>query len=307
MNKMLFLIFISISIILITLKPETALAKNDAKSTHVSIGAVTWYAWWVPSMLKQATTGQTREKMGSLSRGPVLHSSFSMNNSSFLYGPVISIKVNDKWSISGVFAFCLHKGFSSNSYYYKYTGWTESIPIIGFTGFYSIIDVDKVDRYDADLTFNYRINKIFKFFFGCKYQGYEYKGNFLLLFTSAFSGLIPTFPIKLDTISKLHSSGLGAGFGMNFHLGNSFFFLYNLSIIFLGGNLESRNFDKSNDLFISYGFNTNQSFAYYIEKIKTTISFGYRFQFNRIHAIENTYEEENDLFHGVLLSVIYTF
>ena len=96
-------------------------------SAEVSLGLSAWYAEW-----------------------KFLNDDSSMDmKPGLLIGPSLSTRLDDSWSIAGVF---LYGRFNNE-------GGQDSGP-------------DYIDRFDSDLSLNYNINRYFKIFAGGKFMGY---------------------------------------------------------------------------------------------------------------------------------------
>lgn len=182
----------------------------------------------------------------------------------FLYGLVLSLTMSEDLSLSFVFL------------YGEFT--------MDFESDDSTMDLN---RYDSDLTLNYRISKIFKIFAGAKYMGFTWADN-----------------------GKHAALGPGAGISAVFPLGNDFFLLGYISGMYLMGNEDG---DKSREYKAEtneYGGNSSLSLAYYITGTSTTLSLGGRYQ-----QLKITYDDENggmtpdsmSKFYGVTLTAVYTF
>jgi hypothetical protein len=182
----------------------------------------------------------------------------------FLYGPVLSLAMSPDLSLSFVF---LYGQFQMN--------FENGDPPMD------------LNRYDSDLTLNYRISSYFKLFAGAKYMGFTWAAN-----------------------GKHAALGPGAGISAVFPLGNDFFLLGYISGMYLMGNEDG---DKSRQYkaeTTEYGGNASLSLAYYIPGASTTLSLGGRYQ-----QLKITYDDDNDgmtpdsmsKFYGVTVTAVYTF
>lgn len=183
---------------------------------------------------------------------------------SFLYGPILSLAMTPDLSLSFVF---LYGKFTMN--------------------FESSDGSEDINRYDSDLTLNYRISSYFKLFAGAKYIGFTWSED-----------------------GKHQALGPGAGVSAIFPLGNDFFVLGYISGMYLKGNekgTKSDNYDvKANE----YGGNASLSLAYYIPSASTTISLGGRYQQLKIEYTDsnnNMTPDSISRFYGVTLTAVYTF
>lgn len=117
------LVIITFCVLAATLCPAVSHA------TDVSIGASTWYTWW-----KMTSDG------GSGVSGPAL-----------CYGPNLSVRLSDNWSLSGVFLY-------------------GRFDIPGS-------ETQKINRFDSDTLLNYSFNRYIKVFGGFKYLGFTFSGG----------------------------------------------------------------------------------------------------------------------------------
>jgi len=272
------------------------------------MGAVSWYAWWNPP-IKNAMTGST--ETASAFR------SFRMAGANFLYGPVLSCKLNDTWNISSLFVFNEHGGYKAEG---RFLG--GSMRIAGYNTLLNIrfgknfnplivgyfkVNSDYIKRYDNDFMIDHWFSKSLKIFFGFKYQGYRMGGTLASVFLNnqPAPGIISRIKYQHDFF------GGGMGFGTTIHIADSLFLVGNLSGFLLEGK-ESKKFQIELRLqkpgISTYGANGNLSFAYYFEEARTTLSLGYRAQINWYGKPDlSKYENANTgMFHGLMASVIYS-
>jgi len=179
----------------------------------------------------------------------------------FLYGPVLSLAITPELSMSFVFL------------YGEFTMKVENDPAMD------------LNRYDSDLTLNYRISNYFKLFAGAKYMGFTWDPG------------------------THRAIGPGVGVSAVFPVGNDFFLLGYISGMYLKGNEDENERDyseKTNE----YGGNASLSLAYYIPDASTTISLGGRYQQLKIDYIDPDTTNVSDSmsrFYGVTLTAVYTF
>jgi len=181
----------------------------------------------------------------------------------FLYGPVLSLSISPDLNLSFVF---LYGSFTQN--------------IEGSS------HKTDLNRYDSDLTLNYRINSYFKIFGGVKY----------VAFTWSESG-------------KHQAIGPGAGISSVYPLGGNFYLLGNLSGMYLRGS-EKGGTGSAEDKANEYGFNTSLSLAWYIPSAAVTVSLGGRYQLIKIDYIDVNGDMPADSisrFYGATLSAVYSF
>lgn len=109
-----------------------------SEAADVSIGASSWYSWW---------------RMSNKNMGP--NDTVDVDPG-LLYGPLVSIRLSDDWSLSSVF----------------------------LTGKFVIPDGAgpsggdlHLRRFDSDTLLNYNLGKYFKVFGGFKFLGFTYSGG----------------------------------------------------------------------------------------------------------------------------------
>ncbi|MCU0847790.1 MAG: hypothetical protein MUD12_07865 [Spirochaetes bacterium] len=285
-----------------------SLPQIHVQAADLSLGAVSWYAWWVTPFNKEIKGGAQNASKGI---------DVNMNNSNVLYGPVMSIKFNDMWNVSALFVFSPHGGYGARSdflaanvndfsefdVYLNSKFGTSYMPVLVEA---VRVNVHYIKRYDLDLTADCWLNKSFKIFFGFKYQGYKMLGDMAVVFLNPQ----PIPGLSKTMYSKYHLFGGGLGIGTTIHLVDSLFLVGNLSGFLLEGLtfFKHESFREQRNGTSTYGTNGNLSFAYYIEDARTTLSLGYRAQVNWYGKPDLSHDSVTNtgLFHGLMLSVIYT-
>ena len=244
----------------------------------ISVGATTWYAW---GSRYENTLDYSIRKNSEYAFDPT-----------FLYGPAVSVKLNDDFNLTFVYLFSKFKYIEN---VYEDNG-------------DSFFVESKIKRSDLDLALNYRLNNYLKLFAGAKYLAYEIK----LSYDDYNEG-------HCYSSSKHNSIGPGLGINCTYPVTDNIFILGTLSgfYLFSAGEKFEDHFmydkDRPVDLTIGYneyGINTNISVAYYIYQISTVISLGFRYQY----FITDYYDYDpfyidniKNQFYGVTLSVTYTF
>jgi hypothetical protein len=243
MKKLIFAVFLSISFIIFPLIEQS-------QAIEMSAGASTWYAWW-----EKASGGS------------------SMNlNPTLLYGPVLSLRIDESWSLAGVF---LYGRFSSKD---------KS----------SNDGPDGISRFDSDLSLNYNINRYFKIFGGGKYMGFnwdENNSNGKHWSVGPGLGLGTTLPLTQSLYLLFNVSGTySRGKHEQSNSGSS------------SGGKTSVDLNER-------GFNTALSFAYYIASASTSVNLGFRYHYFYIDYAKNSDRQEDEAhnFFGPTLSVVYSF
>jgi hypothetical protein len=199
---------------------------------------------------------------------------FDFDDPAILYGPVFSVKFTEDYSFTFVF---LYGQFNE-----------KTSMDIG-----TLIPMEvKIDRYDSDAALNYKLNSYLKLFAGVKYMGYKYKAT-----------------IDDGTVSdsfKADHAGYGPGGGLSavFPIWDDFYFLANISGIYLWGSQDN---GETSDDYIEYGINTGASIAYYISGASTTISLGGRYQAYTTEYDDSTSPKDKNKFYGATLTATYSF
>ncbi len=282
------------------------LGSNNARAVELSIGFNTWYSWWQPAWQK----GIFKEPLP----GPYLEAMFSdypdfKTDSSFMYGPTVSLKFFGKLGISSTFM------------YGRYT--SRDIGIVPWTHNYVSWNYDyfrskrAIEKYDSDTILSFSPVSFLKIFTGFKYQGYTYEEDALRPNDDFTNGYI----VSGKNTIKNYGTGLGVGFTVP--VVQNLFWIVNISGTILWGT-EKAIFDPlivfsggffpvwfPNGRFIAYGGNASTSFAYFIEKISTTISIGFRYQALKYYQTTGMtgfmkMGGSFDHFYGATCSVVYT-
>ncbi len=284
---------------LVSGQEKGAVEKTKAGKVTVSIGYKQVFAWWQPVWEKK---DNSNFDIITASFGvPSITQDITLQpDPDFLYNPVFSISLPNKWSISGSFLYgnfsCKRK--TTESYYFFAFGTTVN-PFSSYS--------KKIEKYDADLLFNYQANRYLKIFFGPKYQGYNLRFVRDVIFASG---------IRYTDSVLFHSIGGGIGTAFTIPVYKGFFFLPTVSGIFLWGRDYSGNSSVFNSLFTPtretsmyiVGANGGVEFAYYIEKINLTVTAGFRCQY--LYYLQNVRQDfvnKYDLFYGPSITLVYTF
>ncbi len=113
-------------ILIFTLLALLIILPSNSHALDISVGASTWYSWWD----MDAPEDQNPEFDPGL-----------------LYGPLLSVRFLDDWSIASVF---LYGKFGAKQY------------------------LTEIKRYDSDTSLSYSVNRYLKVFAGFKYMGFEW-------------------------------------------------------------------------------------------------------------------------------------
>ena len=139
---------------------------SRSHALDVSVGANTWYTYW---NMDSPESQNPKFKPG------------------WLYGPLLSLRFLDDWSVSSVF---LYGKFSAEQY------------------------LKEITRYDSDTSLNYAINRYFKIFAGYKYMGFKWENEDMYTPSGTHraqgpgAGVALTFPIKDTLFFLFNVSGL---------------------------------------------------------------------------------------------------
>ncbi|MCU0848455.1 MAG: hypothetical protein MUD12_11265 [Spirochaetes bacterium] len=272
------------------------LLSSASAEDGLSVGAMTWYAWWSPSYF----TPRFDKKI------VFIHAKENIKiDPEFLYGPVASLKIG-KLYLSGTFLMGRYKSVT-----------TEFITDPILMPFWNPVYMkNNTIKYDMDSTVGYPVTDYLKLYIGFKYQSYKYKTPFVDIGARGGGGYIP----KKTSIGS-YSPGLGVN--LNVHIAAGLYFISNISIVqtstiasdygtsafvllpFTPGNNIPMIWPNYNTrrYIGGLGVNLTPSLAYLIEPISTTISAGFRYQY--VHNFPNKQHLRDDHFYGVTLAASY--
>jgi hypothetical protein len=266
------------------------------QAAEISVGATGMYASWDPMWRDSSYYKYSNSTYSAL------HTRSYESNNRFMFGPVVSFKINKSASVAA--NFITTKNFQSDlkSNYKDSTGASMSDT-------YSEEIIKTSNRIDSDLTFNYNLNQWIKIFTGLKYIRYTSEIN-----TSGNNiGYILTYTSHVEMINT--SFGPGIGVGLTAPLFENLYLLHNVSVFYLKTKWEYSHFgyytntgsiinSYDNESFNCYGFNSNMALAYYFSDIQTTITIGFRYQL-QVPA-ESEKDKRNDRFYGAYLTAVYS-
>jgi hypothetical protein len=228
---------------------------QEIRAADIGIGASTWYTEWDFKVDK----GNKPDKI----------------NPALMYGPVLSVKFSQRWSLSSLFL------------YGKFKAEDDSIGTL-----------EKFDfkRMDSDTLLNYSINAYLKIFAGYKFVSYKWEPQ-------QMSG-------KHTSMGGGGGIGLILPLSGNFYLlGNA------SGIYAKGTHeekLTTMNLSRKRDV-TSPGYNLNASLAYYMAPASVTLSLGYRYQYFKTKFGRNSIpqweaaDEYKSKFYGVTFQAVYSF
>jgi hypothetical protein len=237
---------ILISLIMISLLTFPAVTKVSAEG--VSLGVSTWYCWW-----------KFNDNDG-MKLDPAL-----------LYGPVVSFRLAESWSLAGVFLY----GKFENKENGNGGGSTD------------------INRFDSDLSLNYNINRYLKIFGGVKLMGFywdETNGTGTHMSAGPGLGIGTTLPLTEYLYFLFNISATGS-YGKHKQPAH-----------------DPGQSDSTVKL-TETGANSNISLAYYIAPASTSINLGFRYQYLFIDYKNEKegYKDEGMSFYGITLSAVYSF
>jgi len=227
----------------------------------LSVGASTWYTEW------------NDYEDGSKS---------SDIDSFFLYGPLLSLKLNNDFSLSTLFLY----------------GKTEVTFPFDDENLSPAYTLDST-RIDSDTGISYRLNSVFKVVAGFKYMWYKTEGG-------VYASSVDVY----DTETNFTTYGPAFGINGTFSLGNSFYLNASISGMYLWWKTttEAEGISLDDEKYNAVGINTGLSLLYYISAASVTLSLGGRYQIISDEIGEDGYLWDNrGEFYGITLSAIYSF
>jgi len=308
-------------------------AQGPVRAMEISAGPVVWYAWWSPYFKNFFALRCPRKAMiYHVSQNVVPVESRWNESGAFLYGPLLSVKLSESWSLGSAFI--------TSSPYNQSGGHTKLISGNSFR--YKDISI-KMRKYDSDTTITYAVLPYLKVFGGFKYQGYAYHSRRRATYAVdiASSSINPvTYGYKSDS----DGYGAGLGLGVTLPIWEDLYVIGNFSGIYLNSSnafMEkylaangSGALNRQNQHFYSWGMNGNLSLAYYIPAASITISAGFRFQILKMfcsrlvnslynntstlneiivlnrgleYSSKDLFNKTVDYFYGAALAVTYNF
>lgn len=273
---------------------------SNAFSLDLNAGATLWYANWKPHWEKEFRDVFRDESSEQ--------SHFKMDDT-FLFGPVVSLKLGDSFSIA---ANMLYGKYTASCIKMWYEGGIETRAI------HSTMDITK---YDTDIILNYRAFTYVQFFIGFKLQHYNLSETQRGLYN------IASDPFSRELLSN--SYGPGLGMGLTIPLDENFAMLLNIAGIYLRTKIEDSWKENSGAnppsyiyMLNAYGINNALSLAYFVPAINITLLTGFRYQFLKYKQadVEKTnydpgdefrfdrdYDNQEDIFWGIHISVLHNF
>ncbi|OHD63482.1 MAG: hypothetical protein A2176_06590 [Spirochaetes bacterium RBG_13_51_14] len=272
---------------------------ENARAFGIRVGPYAWCAWWKPAfedwMLRSSFTRRHLSRM---------RAGYDFKPS-ILYGPVLTLDFTNRINLTSVFVLGRYRLRASVA---------ESLTINNFI--FSHPDIS-INKYDLDSTLNIILNPSFKIFCGFKYQHYNYSKVDLIS--------IPFYSFQFlanDTV-MYHGVSAGAGAGFIFKLTDSFFLLWNVSLLYqrpiviikqkqyliISSNVYPLN-ERIMPDYNALGVNATLTFSYVFRKISTTLALGLRYQYlytfgNDVRGID--FDKNSDHFYGITLAAVYSY
>jgi len=286
-------------------------SSRTAAAADVSAGATVWYAWWRAAHSQVDTDfGISNDRLQTMS--------------AFMYGPVVSVKFHDDWTLSSRFMIGNFgvKELEGRAYGTNYDTFTTRYRVL---------------KYDSDTTLGYSVSRYVRLFAGVKIMGYQrflnrrsniniypfsVLENYVYITENVFSttygpggGLGLVAPLADGLYASLNVNGL-------YTVGESRTRLYsyvpNRPVVLGGSDITryiSGEFSTVADV-VMWGGNIDAAVSYYILSAQTTVAIGGRFQILKVLArdrrdavtpSDGSDRDYQDIFGGITVSALYYF
>jgi hypothetical protein len=245
-----------------------------------SAGASAWYAWGEPSF--------KNEFMGKNDDTSSKNKYEAIDDAAMIYGALFALQITDDLALGAVFSYG--------------TGWGCKADYMFYSGTYLHMyrTMDKMQRYEGDLTFNYRLTDMFKLFFGWKYYGFRGDGDYEIYFEGGSFIGSGTFNIEAD------STGPGAGLTLKMNLVDNLYLISTLSGIYMKEksvtDIKGYTNETNKEYYDSAGPNATINFTYVVPETTASLSLGGRYQY-----LVNLESHTKNQLYGLMLSAIYSF
>ncbi len=266
---------------------------NQAKAdkARVSIGVSVDYAWWDPLWRRINQTGDMLVYMLLNRAGPyfkfVSPSREYSVDPALLWGARLDADLPGRW------------GLSAGLIIGRYTDASVMVTSITTNPFspseYVKYRVDSL-VFDSQVLAHYRFASWFRLSFGPVYQGYTFKERNSSLLSS------------LSQKEGMHMVGGRAGGAFTIRLVENLCILPEVSFIALYGYATGHPGYSRRSHPIAVGVTALLPVSYYLEKIRTAISVGFRYQFlHYLEAGNSDYLNRQDHRYGVTESITFSF
>lgn len=284
-------------VLVFTCAISTWSATANAAVGDVSVGAIAMYGWWNP-FAKNYFKQQDRKMP--------IRSTFSMKDSSALYGPVLTWQATESWKLSFTLLMALHNQFSLSS---------DNLTL-GLTGLHlARTTASRVEKYDADLRAYKKMNKYVDIFIAANVDVNKFFGGY-----NAIISFVPVLPIEVPMKGSLRSfqydCGPGFGFNLGFELAKNLTLDLKLSLYVMAGTLQRNVQFEARKTNVHLGFKSIEEvvLSYLIEPANIILSVGGRYQLMTFALITQdpreyfgNYTALFDQLGGVTVSAAYLF
>ncbi len=272
-------------------------------SFSVSAGGNLWYNWWQPAWRDANYRFYSTYYM---SPNPWSQYEWDMpdvnRDSGFLYGPALSIRFLDSFSISTVFMY--------GKFNYSSAGNTNiTITEIGNGTVHNTTDECEMDisikRWDSDTVLSYNLKDNYFLLVGFKAQGYTYEET------------LKEMGFSFSTKTRIANYGPGLGLGVSLPLIDHFSLFGSVTTLVMKGSEKIQSGSASggqvvefkNGSFYAYGGTAALALSYFIEGV--TLSTGFRYQILRYIQDESdrgfvAFDGRMDQYYGITFSALYT-
>ncbi|MBP7586083.1 MAG: hypothetical protein KBA61_18715 [Spirochaetes bacterium] len=274
---------------------------NAAYSLDVSLGVNAWYMWSSPTFEDQFRgEGNDITADDPVNNGPAYNDSWKLDPV-MLLGPILNIRFSERWSLGLIFL--VSQDIDVESSYDVDNSSGTPFPFT-FNAVHSWV----FNRYDGDLTVNYRFDCGLGFFVGFKYLRWTAEGTYDITTT-------PEFGFVSHTDAEVNGLALGPAFGLSYikQLKGMLFFTASASGMVIKSREEQRNATSTTLPAPTYtdvtkterpyygGFNGMAGLGYYFSALSSTLILGGRLQYLK------SKDEPRDIFYGVTATAMYSF
>lgn len=232
-----------------------------ATAGEFSAGIIAMYGWWEPFAANY---------LQQLDRKKVIKTTFSMKDSSALYGPFLSWQATESWNLSFTLLMAVHDQFSASSN--NLTLGMEGLHLARTT-------LSHMERYDADLRATKKLNKYAGVFVAANLDVSKYFGGYNIIITAQ-----PLLPLELPAKGSLRSyeydCGPGVGAALGFELAKNLTLNMRLSLYVMGGTLTRKVQHEQKKVNTHLAFKTIEdvTLSYRIDPAGIILSIGGRYQ-----------------------------
>lgn len=267
-----------------------------AQAGEFSAGAMVMYGWWKPFAANYLL---------QLDRKWPVQTTFFMENSSALYGPVLGYRINDSWNLSFVLLMALHNQFSAGSY--NLTAALDGVHLARTA-------INRINKYDADLRAYHAVGRYADIFIAANMEAEKYFGDYRVLI--GIAPMLPPLPLSGSLRSFQYDCGPGFGVNLRFELVKNLALQARLSLYVMAGTLERYvQFEKRRvNTHLAFKSIEELLLSYYIEAARTTITVGGRYHAMTFALLEaspreffKNYTTKFDQIGGVTFSAAYSF